>query len=200
MSTRHPPGCALPVGVDACAPGRPQCTACPSARRLVSHTELNLPGDLADALGPLRGREARTRPSRPRAGAAPPREEPGSRLGLQENQGSSFQSLLSCDPPLTFSSLFCFLFCSERKGGRGRGTGAAGAPGEGADSHHLPLQRASVSAHSVAQWHHPKGILMSLASSLAPEASRLFPAPWCQSGIASRSSQTAQPHQPEMHF
>lgn len=37
------------------------------------------------------------------------------------------------------------------------------------------------SAPSVAQWHHRKGVLMSLLSSRAPEAGSLNPAPRCQS-------------------
>lgn len=130
--------------------------------------------------------------------------EPGSRQGLRAKPGSLFQSLLSCDPPRALSSLFCFLFCSERRGGSGI-WGLRLRCGLSSPLPDVQVQRASVSAQSMAQWHHRKGILMSLPSSLAPDANRLFPTPWCQSNTASPTLTDTLPPPPrpassETHF
>lgn len=99
------------------------------------------------------------------------------------NKGSSLQSLLPVVSRLLsgLSFLFCFLFYSERwtEGGR-KGTDTWGwdqKVGCPSTSWTFDCQESGGGAfltQTKAQWHHTKGILMSLLSS--PQTGRLFPA------------------------
>lgn len=98
--------------------------------------------------------------------------EPGSQRALPgEHKGRSFQSLLSCDPPLTLSPLFCFLLFREgggRRGGREeRRAGGGWRLGPSSWQHPPPTSRTRscrghLLAQTVAQRRRGEGILMSL--------------------------------------
>ena len=107
-----------------------------------------------------------TNPSDAGAGAALPGRAREPARASRQNEGSLFQSLLSCDLPLTLSRLsFVSSFilrgreARRERGKEGRGSWLSG-PRCWQPTHLLDLQ--PLPAQTVAQWHHPKGILMSL--------------------------------------